>query len=556
MQKLKLYLITGLALAIIIFGSLIYLATDKLGQSKTLITQAISKGTQLDLNFDNAEIDWLQLLQLKPAITIKNLRIANPKGYLNPDFLQAKTFRVKISLWKLLWKKIHINNIVIREAVITLEQNRLGEKNLSQIITKLKQNASPIHYEAKSINADNSENDALNFNIEAIELDEFLIKKSKISLVSYMPGSKIELFDINNVNIQARNFSTNKASEFTINAAAFDTRSPVFSYKASIGPMYKDSIPTKGKLELSIKPRDIPQASRKKYFGNFLAEPGFDDLIHLETNLSGDLLKTIQGDGFLSIQDLHSGKTKNKQVVLNGLMPISLALSDLSGQAKLSLSSKDSSLQLDEDSVIKLNYKILSTNSKTSIKTRGSIEGLNINKLLTAYTSYENKLNGKFIIPDFDINLDGTDSEELLTSLDGFGSIRVSNGNLIILEKIYKLKGLLANYAELQAKLKDSNPASFSSLDSTFRIENRKLKNDSIKIVTPTLTFYGSGEFSFENQLDYHFLTKILAHEVPLYINGSADKPQLSLDTKTFTINELERQLKPFLDKIWPKNDG
>lgn len=540
---------------VISFVILIYFANQNLGQSKSLVTQAISRGINLDINFDSADIDWFGLLQLKPAIAIKKLRIANPRGYLNPDFLQAKELRAQISIWKLLWRKIYINKIEIKEAVIALEQNNLGQKNFNRIIEKLNHNPSPITYQVKSKTGNNSEDKLIDFSIETIELDEFLIKQSKISLVSYVQGGQFNVFDINNVNIKSRGFSTDKVSEILIEAAVFDTSFPVLRYKATIGPVYKESIKTHGKLELVTKLKDIPRNSRKKYFGNLIAEPGPDDIITLEVNLSGDLLHDVQGDGFLSFKDIHSGQSRDDRIIVNGLMPITISLSSLTGQPKLNIISKDASLKIAEHSLIKFDYTMLSIESRTSIASKGSIQGLDINQFLTAYTKHKNKLSGKFTIPDFNIKLNGSDANEMITSLDGFGSIHIANGSLVILEKIYKLKGLLANYAELQTQLKNTDSNSFISLDSTFRIENRKLKNDSVKIVTPALTFYGSGELGFDNQLNYHFVTKVLTREIPLHISGTVDKPKLALDAKQFTINELEKQFKPFWDSLLPKND-
>lgn len=129
MQRIKFTLVTTTIIVLILMGTLIYFLASNLGQGKNLVTHTISKNINLRLDFDSVQIDWFKLIQIRPAISIKNLLIANPPGYNNINFLEAKELHAELSLLKPLQKKIHINKIIVSQANIMLEQNSLGNKN-------------------------------------------------------------------------------------------------------------------------------------------------------------------------------------------------------------------------------------------------------------------------------------------------------------------------------------------------------------------------------------------------------------------------------------------
>lgn len=66
---------------------------------------------------------------LKPAFTLKGLRIQNPQNFDQKDFLLMDEVRLQLSVLPLFKKKIHIPEFKVHGLVVTLEENGQGEVN-------------------------------------------------------------------------------------------------------------------------------------------------------------------------------------------------------------------------------------------------------------------------------------------------------------------------------------------------------------------------------------------------------------------------------------------
>jgi AsmA protein len=66
------------------------------------------------------------------GVSFSNLRLGNPAGFAEKDFVTVKSFEVRVKLWPLLSKDIQIKRFVINEPQIVLVKNKNGSENWAQ----------------------------------------------------------------------------------------------------------------------------------------------------------------------------------------------------------------------------------------------------------------------------------------------------------------------------------------------------------------------------------------------------------------------------------------
>ena len=66
------------------------------------------------------------------GVSLSNLRLGNPDGFTEKDFVKVKSFEARVKLWPLISKDIQIKRFVINEPQIFLVKNKKGLENWTQ----------------------------------------------------------------------------------------------------------------------------------------------------------------------------------------------------------------------------------------------------------------------------------------------------------------------------------------------------------------------------------------------------------------------------------------
>ena len=110
------------------------------------------------------------------------------------------------------------------------------------------------------------------------------------------------------------------------------------------GPFESQSVPAQGELAVEIAPSEIPEELRDEYFGELLRDPPGGSLVAFETTMQGDLMKTFQGDGKLTLSDFEMGN--EHRLPLNGEAPLNLSVKRMMTNPAFDLVIPDGSLTL------------------------------------------------------------------------------------------------------------------------------------------------------------------------------------------------------------------
>jgi AsmA protein len=176
------------------------------------------------------------------GLALSDLHLGNPPGFTEKDFLDVKSFDVKVRLIPLLSKDIQVRRFVLDGVKVVLEKNKQGRGNWEGI-GKGPEGAVPEPAEKRSKEKEPQKG----LPIKALEVGEFAIANSSIVFVDRASGTKQEL---SKVNLRLIDVSLDRP--IGVNLSAVMDGKPL-SLDGQLGPVGRD--PGKGKvlLDISVK---------------------------------------------------------------------------------------------------------------------------------------------------------------------------------------------------------------------------------------------------------------------------------------------------------------
>jgi len=261
-------------------------------------------------------------------------------------------------------------------------------------------------------------------------------------------------------------------------------------------------------------------------------------------DLSG--LKAVDADFTFSadqilVQKLKVGQSALKLALANGVLNANLS--------KLSLYEGQGSGKL----------TVNGASATPKIKADFTLAGLEAEPFLTDAADFS-RLQGASAF-DIAISTAGRSQRDMVSALDGKGSIKFANG---------KIKGI--NLAQLTRTVLSaattgwqsggSQDTDFSELGGTFTINNGILQNNDLKLLSPLVRVTGAGKVNMPAKtLDYRVEPKLAATlegqggeteatgiEVPILITGSWSNPRFAPDLKSMIQNR--ENIKKTIDSI------
>lgn len=133
MKKLIKWVFGILILLVILIGGLLFFR-DSI--AKSVAEKQIRAETGMD-----ATIGKFHIGLVDPVVTIENLRIYNPPGFLHPRFVDIPEIHVEYDRGALFSRKLHFTLVRFNMADVSVDENADGKTNLEFLQEKQKQKA-------------------------------------------------------------------------------------------------------------------------------------------------------------------------------------------------------------------------------------------------------------------------------------------------------------------------------------------------------------------------------------------------------------------------------
>jgi AsmA protein len=212
--------------------------TEKTGYPLTL-------GGDIELSF----FPWV-------GLSLTNLQLDNPEGFVNKNFVQIKNFQARLKLLPLLSRKVEISKFVVDQPEIFLEKSPKGIWNWQRLTEVGKPSKTPSTKKATppaTASGEIGKNDKQpspgkqeqgGFVLESLSIGEFSITDGRIIVDNQENHLKREVSDFN---LQLADVSLDAPVNMTM-SAQLDGKP--LSLKGSVGPLGSD--PGAGKLNLDF----------------------------------------------------------------------------------------------------------------------------------------------------------------------------------------------------------------------------------------------------------------------------------------------------------------
>ncbi len=191
------------------------------------------------------------------GVSFSDLRLGNPAGFAEPDFVTVKAFDVRVKLLPLLSREVHVDRLVVSEPRAFLVKNKDGR----------------VSYEFGSKAAADSKPPApppAGLPIQSLAVGEVSIVGGSIALIDHNAGTRHDLSD---VNLGLKDVSLERPVQFSLSAAV--NRKPV-SVHGNFGPVGSNLGKGQVPLELTVEAAGQLKLLVKGTLENLLAGPRAD----------------------------------------------------------------------------------------------------------------------------------------------------------------------------------------------------------------------------------------------------------------------------------------
>ncbi|HSR66777.1 MAG TPA: AsmA-like C-terminal region-containing protein [Acidobacteriota bacterium] len=543
----KWLLIAAVVLLIVAVGGGLYVRSWIGSDAGEQIVAALQERLQVPVSAESVEVELGKILLMTPSVTLRGLTIGNPEGFTSPHLLHADQVSAQLRLGPLASKRLEIPDFSIFSPDVNLERNPQGRSNLQMVMERASQREA-------SASAAGQESPSWTLSIQRLSLQSgsfsFIDRRSDTPQTTSAQEIDLELSD----------FSPGQSSPFTLSAKLFGGQRSGLDFQGHAGPFARREFPMQGALTLNAALQEMDRETRLRLLGNLLGEPGEDSLARLQVDLQGDAAQSLAGQGTLALSDFYLGKNQDKRLPARGELPITLTARNLLDAPRVTVQSQDGSFQLGQGTWKgQLQFEIASGGLSGS--SRGQIEDIDINQLLSAFTESEDKVFGTLRVPEYQMQFQGADAQQIQDSLRGEGQFVVKSGRIAAFGLIDRLRRAL-NPQQARAE----TATEFDEIASPFQIENRRFRTPDLRLASSALTLTAQGDLGFDRSLDYRAqldlrggLESILGPQaaamarflpqgkIPMKISGSFDDPKLEPDLSGGTQGAIRGLLEQFL---------
>jgi uncharacterized protein involved in outer membrane biogenesis len=521
------------------------------GSGRAALLAALDSRLNAPVSVESGDFDLARWFRFTPAITLRGFSVGNPEGFSAGKMLEAEEVSAEVSLLSLFSNRIEVRSLVLRRPQLNLETNAEGRNNLSALFPSSSEAAAEPPAGAS----------ATGLAVHSLYLVDGTIR--------YLESGGGEPLRVAGIELELTDFAPDTSCRFALSGRLFGGEHCRVQFQGNAGPFAESSIPAKGQLQLEISPAEIPAAIREKYFGTILREPG-DSRLDLSANVEGDLFAALQGKGELAFVEFQVGPDAQHRLPLEGRAPLELTAQRLLGEPAVHLAAAGASLKLGSGQW-QGNAEFHFAKSQFKGYLNGAISGADINQLLNAFTEARDQLFGTAQIPDLQLTFAGSDSEQLLSSLSGRGTITMENGRIAAID-IFNSVAAQAQKM-LSGETAASGETSFVRFFSRWQIGNRRLQMSDILLESGSSALSGEGFLTFDHGLNFDLRTTITgpvaaklggkpnaegipAAQIPVKVSGTLEAPKVRPDIAQAAKQHVKERVTDLLDSLFKKKSA
>ncbi len=490
MKALKFLMIAVAVILVIGIGAIAYVVNSVVsGSQKDRLIAVASEKLGTKVTFDSYGLDFGSLLRLQPAVSVSGLKIANPPGFPERNMLEANEVALNLDLKSALSKKIEVRSLVVRQPRVLIEAPADGPTNLEALIDSLsKTDAAPAAATAQPDDGSDL----------TIGVGSVILENGVVALAT--PQDPQPRDTLKNVQLQLTGIRPGTPAAIDLSASFFESANSTFNVKGVVGPPGDKSLPLDGTISTKLALAEFPAEVMKRFLGELASSPGPDSRINLDLAMKGDLHQTLAGDGAVDFTKFMIGPEKANRLAVSGKAPLALrAVNALSG-GELELKSDKASLKLGSGEWTG-DLDVLKKQETLSGSVDGAIRSVDINQMLTSFAGSPDVLYGTATIPRFQVGFQGSNAASLQRSLNGNGSIVVSNGR-------FKGLSVLASIERALGGTPNSS-GEFAKFATNFAIKNQAMTLSGIDVSGPGIEIAGQGTIGFNESLSFKLQSKL-----------------------------------------------
>ncbi len=249
------------------------LVTEKTGYPLTL-------GGDIDLSF----FPWI-------GLRLTDLRLDNPKGFANKNFVHIDTFQARVKVLPLLSRKIEISKFIVNKPEILLVRNPQGVWNWQKLTEGSKAKPTtpapaqspqktkpPATAGGKTNKQPSSESEGQNngFVLQSLNVGEFAITDGRIGIDDQTSKMKHE---VSNFNLNLDNVSLDKPVKLAMDAR-LDGKP--LSLKGTVGPLGSDPGADKINLDFAVQALDTLKIQTSGYLDDLKGQKKYMLAVNVE----------------------------------------------------------------------------------------------------------------------------------------------------------------------------------------------------------------------------------------------------------------------------------
>ena len=550
-KSIKVALILAGAYLVLMLGSGLVIQFAVSGSASDTIRSQLEENVPVPVSLGEGDLDLLQWLLLRPAISLADVSIGNPEGFTAPNVFEADAVTAQVSLLSLFRERVEVRSISVSDPVIHMEKDGRGRTNLQVLAEQLAQAAKGRDEESSAESAEG----------RSLAIDGFYLDGGEIRY--YDPAWGGEPVTLEGIQLQVFDFAADATGRLSLEASLFGGDRSRIEFEGRGGPFRADRMPAAGELSIEVAPAEIPAGLREAYSGKLLRESPSGSLVTFTTRMEGDLMADFAGEGQIAFSDFAVGDDADHQLPLNGEVPLKLTSRRLITNPAFTVNVPGGEISLGSGQW-KGPAEVSYADGHIEGRLGRSISGVEIDELVSALTTAHDKISGRVAMPQFEVRFAGSDAESLRNSLRGSGRLTLEEGNI-------SLFNMLATHEKHANKLlggeeSGEGETEFTRLESDLEIRDQRLLVNGLVIESPAAVIRGQGSVTFDQALSFDLQTTVeggLAATlgarpdaegkqqatVPVKVRGTVDSPKVYPDIGRIVKDKAKRLLDSFLNR-------
>ncbi len=518
------------------------------------LVSSLASDLPVDVKAGEGDFDLAEWFFFRPAVTIRDFSISNPEGFSDRPLLAAKGLSAQVALLSLFQDRIDVRSFTLQEPKLSIERDARGGTNVEALLDGLAKGQ-------KTETAGEPQADGG----AALSIESLLLDSGTIEY--FGPGQSAPAVRLHDIDLSLTNFSADRSCQISLDAKWFDGSSSTLEFDGAAGPFSAKSTPAKGALSIVLALAEMPASLRQEYFGDLLAAPESSRL-SLKTEMGGDLLGKLEGRGNLTVSDVQIGKDPESRLPLAGEVPLDLAVEKPFSDPSFALRTEGASLQLGKGTW-QGQANLQFANARLRGGSRGSIKGVRVEEMLTAFASTQNTIFGAAEIPSYEIQFAGRDAAQIRDSLTGRGDIRLDEGRISLFDMLDTIERHMKKL--MTGESAAAGETDFSRFASHIEIADQQIRMTDMALENARSQISGQGFVGLRDQeLRFDLVTAITGQlaaafggktdstgqarlNVPVQVRGTVDSPKVRPDIGRMVKEQAVEKAKGILDSIFKR---